>query len=490
MNTTFWVTIVGIVALALVALRGKRQGRSDLAEWTVGKRNYGTFTMWFLQAGEGFTTFTFLGAAGIAFSAGAASSYAIPYIPLGYIGLFFIGPIIWRYAKRRSYITQADFFADRFNSPGLGKVVAVCGVVFLLPYLQLQITGLGLIVKLVTGDATSGTISMIVATVLTVVFVLWAGIHGIARTAYIKDALMIFAMALLVIVVPLHFAGGISKVFHRIGRMDASMLTIQSGTYSQVWWLTSMLISAIGTGFMTLPHLWPPLLASKSARVIRSNNVYLSLYQVVIIFPLFIGFTALLALPHDTPSNAALLTLTREALPDWLVGLVAIAAAAAAMVPAAALCIGISTLVSHNLVPKGTTMRSKLRVNNAIVVAAAGLALVLGIARPDLLANLLLLTFAGLSQLAPGILGGLPRTPILQKVSVLAGIVAGIGVVIVFTFTSIPHAQIDPGILGLVANVLVLVLVEAALRSAGHYPVPAPTERRASTSEPLTELAG
>jgi SSS family solute:Na+ symporter len=42
-----------------------------------------------------------------------------------------------------------------------------------------------------------------------------------------------------------------------------------------------------------------------------------------------------------------------------------------------------------------------LLVNHGIVVLAAGLALVLGIVRPDLLASLQLLTFSGLARLAP-----------------------------------------------------------------------------------------
>ncbi|WP_205787402.1 sodium:solute symporter family protein [Specibacter cremeus] len=463
MNVTFVVAVVGMLAIAIIALRGRKKAPTDLAEWTVGDRNFGTLTMWFLQAGDGFTTFTFLGVAGIAFASGAASSYAIPYIPLGYVGLFFIGPVIWQYAKKRNYITQADFFADRYRSPLLGKIVALCGVVFLLPYLQLQITGLGLIVRLVTGNASSGVASMVIATVLTVIFVVWAGIRGIARVAYVKDALMIGAMAVLVIAIPVHYAGGLGSVFTKVAAMDQSLLTVNPGKFDTTWWLTSMLISAIGSGFLTLPHLWPPILASKSARVIRSNNVYLSLYQVVIIFPVLIGFTGLLVLSKGTPSNGVLLTLADGALPGWVMGLIAVAAASAAMVPAGAICIGISTLVSNNLL-KTDNVRLKLRVNHLIVVAAAGLSLVLGISRPDLLANLLLLTFGGLSQLAPGITCALWRKPLASKYAVLAGIVAGVAVVAVFAFANLDLFHIDSGIIGLVANVVVLAAVESVIR--------------------------
>src|SRR5205085_5082757 len=132
--------------------------------------------MWFLQAGEVFTTFTFLGMAGLAFSGGVAAMYALPYIPIAYVVLFFLSRRMWSLGRERGYLTQGDFLQDRYDSKLLGTLSAVLGVVFVLPYLQLQITGLGLIVKLVTGDATSSTASMVVGCLLVVAFVLWAGL--------------------------------------------------------------------------------------------------------------------------------------------------------------------------------------------------------------------------------------------------------------------------------------------------------------------------
>jgi solute:Na+ symporter, SSS family len=67
----------------------------------------------------------------------------------------------------------------------------------------------------------------------------------------------------------------------------------------------------------------------------RRNDVWLPIYQLVIILPVIIGFVGVLALPKGTPSNDILLTLAAGALPGWLTHVIAVAAAASGIVPAA-----------------------------------------------------------------------------------------------------------------------------------------------------------
>ena len=49
--------------------------------------------------------------------------------------------------KKTSLETQADFFHVRYNNKYLAAFVALVGVVCIIPYLQLQLTGLGMIVE-------------------------------------------------------------------------------------------------------------------------------------------------------------------------------------------------------------------------------------------------------------------------------------------------------------------------------------------------------
>jgi SSS family solute:Na+ symporter len=465
MTTTLIVTLAGIVLIALLGFAGRRRA-GNLSEWTVAGHGFGAITMWFLQAGEVFTTFTFLGMAGLAFTGGVAALYALPYVPLAYVGLYFLGPVIWRRARERGHLTQADFLADHYDSRLFGRLTALFGVVFLIPYLQLQITGLGLAVQLATGDKTSSNVSIIIAFMLVVAFVLWAGIRGVATTSYFKDALMLIVLLILLVAIPAHFAGGIGPTFEKILASRPDILKVHAGENDTAWFFTSMVASCIGVLFMTLPHQWPALLAAKSPKAVRRNYVFLPVYSIALALPMIIGFTAIIALPKSSKSNGVLLTLTGQAFPGWFVGIVVVATAATAMVPAAGLIVGMSTLIARNIV--GTrSERSQFAVNQVSVVIVTGFALITALVRPDLLANLLLLTFSGLDQLVPAITLALFARKVVGLWPVFAGLLVGEAVVIWLTFSDAYQGHINVGLIALVPNIVVIAIGAALERALG-----------------------
>ncbi|NUU25001.1 MAG: sodium:solute symporter family protein [Streptomycetaceae bacterium] len=460
-----------MLLIAALGVLGRRKPAASLEEWTVGGRRFGAVTTWFLQAGEVYTTFTFLGLAGLAYVSGVGVVYALPYLPLAYVGMYVIAPLVWRLGKDRGYLTQGDFFADRYGSRALGTLTAVLGVAFLLPYLQLQITGLGLVVELATGNSSSGTASMIAASVLITGFVLWSGIGGVARAAYLKDALMVLVLILLAVAIPAHFVGGIGDVGSGLLDGHAAKLTVHDdGPFDRTWFFTSMVTSLLSVMFMTMPQSWPAVLSAKDERALRKNSIWIPFYSASQAIPMLVGLTGLLVAGAAADgTNGILLQLTNDALPGWLVGVVVTAAAACAMVPSAGIVLGMSSMVARNIVPTRTE-RSGLLVNHATVVGAVALALVLGIKRPDALADLLLLTYAGLAQMGPALVYALRSgRPLLRAWSVAAGILAGEATVIWLTFgdhgDAVDTNNINAGLVGLAVNVAVGLLVEAALRA-------------------------
>ncbi|HEX3467668.1 MAG TPA: sodium:solute symporter family protein, partial [Candidatus Elarobacter sp.] len=70
------VVVVATIVLGLSAVRGVKM---DPQEFIVGGRRIGAFLLWLLLAGEIYTTFTFLGAAGWAYSKGAPAYYILCY---------------------------------------------------------------------------------------------------------------------------------------------------------------------------------------------------------------------------------------------------------------------------------------------------------------------------------------------------------------------------------------------------------------------------
>jgi hypothetical protein len=135
--------ISGIVAAgSFVGFYAGSRRKMDLEQWIVGGRGFGMLLVWLLMAGEVYTTFTFLGASGWAYSKGGPVLYILGYQPLMYVVAFYILPQVWEVGRKYRLQTQADFFQVRYNSKYLAAFVALVGVIFIIIYLQIQITGL------------------------------------------------------------------------------------------------------------------------------------------------------------------------------------------------------------------------------------------------------------------------------------------------------------------------------------------------------------
>src|SRR5512141_2910344 len=92
------LVIVGLGA-AIGFLAGVHR-KMDLEQWTVGGRGFGVVLMYLLMAGEVYTTFSFLGASGWAYSRGGPTLYILAYVSLAYVVSFFILPEIWEVGRR------------------------------------------------------------------------------------------------------------------------------------------------------------------------------------------------------------------------------------------------------------------------------------------------------------------------------------------------------------------------------------------------------
>ena len=165
--------IFAIVALgtAIGFYAGARR-KMDLEQWTVAGRGFGVLLVWLLMAGEVYTTFAFLGASGWAYSRGGPVLYILAYLTLAYVVSFFILPPIWELGRRhrpanRNPTSSPCATAANISAPS-SRVV---GVVFIIPYLQLQLTGLGIIVEVASFDGIGRNTAMAIAVVLMAGFV-------------------------------------------------------------------------------------------------------------------------------------------------------------------------------------------------------------------------------------------------------------------------------------------------------------------------------
>src|SRR3954466_7788132 len=196
--------IAGVLGIAiLLALRSRRGRDRDLEQWTVGGRGFGTLFVFLLMAGEIYSTFTFLGGAGFAYGSGGAAYHILAYGCLASALSYHLLPAVWRYATPRRLVSQADVFVSKFDSRLLGVVVSVVAVAAMVPYLALQLKGLGIIVSETSYGSISSTAAIWIGAFALSVYVAASGIRGSAWTATIKDVLTLSIVVFIGLYLPI-----------------------------------------------------------------------------------------------------------------------------------------------------------------------------------------------------------------------------------------------------------------------------------------------
>jgi len=456
--------IVFIVVLgSIIGFYAGTRHKMSLEQWTVGGRGFGWLLMWLLMAGETYTTFSFLGASGWAYSRGGPALYILAYINLAYVISFFILPPIWEMGRAHGLQTQPDFFLARYRSKHLAAFVALVGVIFMIPYLQLQLTGLGIIVEVASFGGMGRTRAMVIGVALFAGFVFVSGVRAVAWVSVLKDFLMLFAAVSVGIYVPHLYFGGIGPMFAELARTKPAHLVMPGATSNlgHTWYITTVLLTAFG-GYMW-PHSFGATFTAKSADTLRRNAVVMPLYTITLAFIFFIGFAAFLVLPGLANGDLSLLTLVRQALPPWMLGVVGGAGALTAMVPAAILVLTASTLFAKNLcrpifAPRMTDDQVA-RLARMMVVALSLISLYFAVYSSTTLVSLLLLGYAGVTQFFPGVALGLFWKRVTMA-GVFAGMIAGVACTAFLVLSKRdPFGGMNAGFIALCLNSVVAVLV-------------------------------
>jgi SSS family solute:Na+ symporter len=476
MNVALIFIALGAVLALALGLAARSGHDMKLEEWTVGSRGFGGAMVFLLLAGEIYTTFTFLGASGYAYGLGAPSYYIIVYGTIAYVISYFMLPPIWRYARTLHLVSQPDFFAAKFHSPGLGLLVAVVGIVALIPYLVLQFTGLGVIVEVASYGSIPKSAAVIIGAIVVALYVVVSGIRGSAWTSVVKDFLIIIVAVFLGLYLPLHYHGGISAMFTELDHAKPGFLAFAATGKSLTWFISTVLLTALG--FFMWPHSFAACFTARNTDIFRRNAILLPLYQLVLLFIFFVGFAAVLVVPglKGAATNMALLKISVAAFPPWLVGIIGATGVLTALVPGSLIMMTAATLCARNLltlVRPGQKDEQTALIAKWLVPVIGIVAAYFAISGSSTIVALLLMGYAFVTQLFPALIASLlPRNPVTKE-GAACGILAGVVAVIYFTMSGTTLATLMPGApevlrdlnigtVALLVNIVAMAVVSAA----------------------------
>ncbi len=473
------IALTALMALAL-GLAARRGLRMSLEQWTVAERAFGGPFVFLLTAGEIYTTFTFLGGSGYAYGKGAPAYYILAYGTLAYILSYWLLPPIWRFAKQERLVSQSHFFAKKYDSPWLGILVAVVGVVALVPYLQLQFTGLGIVVSLASYGSISSSAAIWIGAATVTIYVMISGVHGVAWNAVVKDILILAVVVFLGTYLPLHYYGGFGEMFRAIDAAKPGFLTFKPSGQSVLWFQSTVALTALG--FFMWPHAFSALFTARHERTFRRNAMILPLYQLILLFVFFCGFAAILKVPGLPAGeiDLSLFKLAIQTFDPWFVGVIGAAGVLTALVPGSLILVSASTLLANDVL---RPLKPDL-AEDTVTMTARGLVPVIALIAVyftlqggQTIVALLLMGYAFVTQLFPAVVCSLMARNPMTKQGATAGIVVGVAAVAYVTLTQSTFASLFPflpskandvnvGFAALALNVLAAAAVSLATRPA------------------------
>ena len=342
-----------VTVLGFFAARWRKGDLTQLSEWGLGGRRFGSVVTWFLLGGDLYTAYTFVAVPALMFGAGAVGFFAVPYAAIAYVFMFIAFPRLWSVARAKGYVTGADFVRGRFGSRSLALAVALTGIVATMPYIALQLVGMEVVLA---GLGIHGEWPLIIAFVILAAYTYASGLRAPAMIAVVKDVLIYATVIAAVIVIPGEL-GGYAKIFAAVPAKSLILSADPFNNPGQFSYASLALGSALA--LFLYPHAATGVMSASSRHVVKRNAVALPAYSLVLGLVALLGFMALAAGVKAMPqyadgfktfgNNYAVPALFLEMFPGWFVGVAFAAIAIGALVPAAIMSIACANLFPRNI---------------------------------------------------------------------------------------------------------------------------------------------
>ncbi len=375
-------------------------------------------TMLAANIGSGST----VGAAGLGYRDGLSAWWWVGSAGFGsFILALWVGPRIWRIAKKYDLQTVGDFLELKYG-PAVRATVAALLWLATVAILAAQLIALAWVLNVVAGIP-KALGCLVGGVVMTAYFT--AG--GLLASAWINLLQLVVLLIGFAFTIPyaIEAGGGWDNITQAVGATDGAHLNwIRGG--SSGWIYLSLLVPA----FVVSPGLLQKVFGARSASTVRwavaAQGVALLLFAVA---PAILGVAAFSLFPDLPNPELALPMLFVHTLPVWL-GSIGLAAVVSAEISSAdAILFMLATSLSkdlyHRFVNPEANDKKLLRVARIAAVLGGTLGVLLAIVSPSVIDSLkIFYSLLGVSLFVP-VVAGLHRLkggPAPALVSIVSGV--------------------------------------------------------------------
>jgi len=399
---------------------------------TCGKKAWND-TCIFLLGADIYTSYAFVALPSGVFAKG--SFYFLTYAALAFGVALVTMPRLLALSKEKGYITASDFIKDRFGSTTLSILIAITGIVSLLPYIALQIVGMqSVLIVMLSGTTNSQTveeIALVLAFVVLAAFTYTSGLRGAALTAVLKDILIWITVTALIVLVPLSISGGFGTAFQDV---KPSYLTVPSPLTTG--YVTLMLGSALA--LYLYPHAINAVFSSESVYKLRRSTALLPLYAIglaimalmgILVYAVPPAMNFLSNFPESSRGILVIPSLILYSMPSWFRGIALLGIFIGGLVPATIMAISQANLLTRNIIKEiapNMSAISEIRITKISSTAFKFISLGFVFIIPATYAiSLQLLGVILIIQILPAVFFGL-YVKSLRKEPLIAGLLVGV----------------------------------------------------------------
>ncbi|MDR1360136.1 MAG: sodium:solute symporter family protein [Deltaproteobacteria bacterium] len=455
------IVLCFILALSLGVAVASRRGaiRDSMSDVMVANRSFGTVLLFIVAVGETYSVGTMIGVPGAIYARGA--SYAVwfmGYMCLGFSVGYFINPMIWRLGRLSGAVTIAETFRWRFNSKALECLVALLCIIFLMPWIQIQFAGLGVILKYIGFDISYLT-AVFIATIIAYLYIAIAGIRAPAWVSILKDFLMLFSMVIGGLVVATQFPGGVEGIFQKAAEVAPGKLIVETEpiTKNVTFMISTIIFQSMG--LCMFPLTFQFIFTGRSEDTVRRNQIFMPLYMYMYPFLILTAYYVLITVTGLTNPDEAFMALIARELPPWLIGVVAGGGVLTAILVASLCALSIGGLLTQNIIGMfipNLSSQKAVYITRFTTAFALLFSAFMAVFLPALMLGITNFAYYGFTQMFPVTVAA-AFWGRATKQGVFAGLLVGLIMVFYLVGLKVYIWGINPGLVALICNATVII---------------------------------
>ncbi len=374
--TPLWVIVGYLVLLMALGVFSTRFFRGTSNDFFVASRSIGPFMLLMSIFGTTMTGFALVGSSAETYTTGIGV-YGLMASWSGLIHsacFFLVGIKLWAFGKKYGYLTQCQYFTDRFESPTLGYLLFPVLVLLIIPYLLVGLIASGSAITGLTGPvgpnagyfpetfaATKGAIPKSIShAVIAGVVLVYVFLGGVRSTVWANtfQTLVFMATGVITITLVAKALGGPVEATRAVLEKAPQGLA-REGKMSHLQFFSYAFVP-LSVGMF--PHLFQHWLTAKSAKSFRLSVVAHPIFIMIVWVPcVMIGVWATAAtMPNGSPMT---FTNANQVLPKmvsvlvhspWITGILVAGILAAIMSSLDSQFMCLSTMFTNDIVVRAT----------------------------------------------------------------------------------------------------------------------------------------